>query len=71
MLPWSKGLQFLFFFVFCFCFWTMVKWNSRVTSKVSFFAWKLAGGKILILDMLQRRGCILVNRCFLFKLMKN
>ncbi|RVX22874.1 hypothetical protein CK203_008270 [Vitis vinifera] len=44
-----------------------VIWNSWVPSKVSFFAWEACWGKILILDQLQRRWCMLVYRCFLCK----
>ena len=41
-----------------------VIWNSRVPSKVSFFAWEASLGKVLIIDQLQKRGWSLVNRCF-------
>ncbi|RVW99250.1 hypothetical protein CK203_030728 [Vitis vinifera] len=38
-------------------------WMDRVPTKVSFFAWEAAWGKILTLDKLQRRGWQLPNRC--------
>ncbi|RVW66281.1 putative ribonuclease H protein [Vitis vinifera] len=37
-------------------------WMDRVPTKVSFFAWEAAWGKILTLDKLQRRGWQLPNR---------
>ncbi|RVW40081.1 putative ribonuclease H protein [Vitis vinifera] len=40
-------------------------WMDRVPTKVSFFAWEAAWGKILTLDKLQRRGWQLPNRCYL------
>ena len=40
-------------------------WMASVLSKVSFFAWEAAWGKVLTLDKLQRRGWHLPNRCFL------
>ena len=40
-------------------------WNYWVHSKVSFFAWEAAWGRILTLDMLKRRGIVLANKCFL------
>ena len=33
--------------------------------KVTFFAWEASRGKVLTLEQLQRRGCLLENRCFL------
>ena len=40
-------------------------WNYWVPSKVGFFAWEAAWGRILTLDLLKRRGGVLANRCFL------
>ena len=40
-------------------------WMPFVPSKVSFFSWEVAWGKVLTLDKLQRRGWHLPNRCFL------
>ena len=39
--------------------------DASIPSKVSFFAWEAAWGKVLTLDKLQRRGLHLPNRCFL------
>ena len=36
-----------------------------VPSKVAFFVWEAAWGKVLTLDKLQRRGWQLPNRCYL------
>ena len=33
--------------------------------KVAFFAWEASWGKVLTLELLQRRGFSLANRCFL------
>ena len=44
--------------------WQMV-WRSCVQLKICFFSWEAAWGRILTLDMLQRRGVPLVNRWFL------
>ncbi|RVW22247.1 LINE-1 reverse transcriptase-like [Vitis vinifera] len=38
-------------------------WMDKVPTKVSFFAWEAAWGKILTLDKLQKRGWQLPNRC--------
>ena len=40
-------------------------WNNWVPSKVGVFAWEVAWGKILTLDMLKRCGRVLANICFL------
>ena len=40
-------------------------WVDKVPTKVAFFAWEATWEKILTLDMLQRRGWHLPNRCFL------
>ena len=40
-------------------------WIASVPSKVSFFVWEAAWGKVLTLDELQIRGWHLPNRCFL------
>ena len=38
---------------------------DRVPTKLAFFAWEAAWGKVLTLDRLQKRGWQLPNRCFL------
>ena len=38
---------------------------DRVPTKLAFFAWEAAWGKVLTLDRLQKRGWQLLNRCFL------
>ena len=40
-------------------------WVDRVPTKIAFFAWKAAWGKMLALDRLQKRGWQLPNCCFL------
>ncbi|RVW82388.1 40S ribosomal protein S9-2 [Vitis vinifera] len=40
-------------------------WVNKVPTKVAFFAWEAAWGKILTLDRLQKRGWQFPNRCFL------
>ena len=40
-------------------------WVDRVPTKIVFFAWEAAWGKVLTLDRLQRRGWQFLNRCFL------
>ncbi|RVW40176.1 LINE-1 retrotransposable element ORF2 protein [Vitis vinifera] len=40
-------------------------WNVNVQPKISFFAWKATWGKALTLDMVQKRGWALANRCFM------
>ena len=40
-------------------------WVDRVPTKIAFFAWEDAWGKVLTLDRLQRRGWQFPNRCFL------
>ncbi|RVW53495.1 Mitochondrial Rho GTPase 1 [Vitis vinifera] len=40
-------------------------WMDKVPTKVSFFAWEAAWGKIFTLDKLQRRGWQFPNRCYL------
>ena len=40
-------------------------WVGKVPTKIAFFAWEATWGKVLTLDMLQRRGWHLPNRCFL------
>jgi len=42
-------------------------WRSLAPTKVSFFVWEATHGKILTCDNLQRRGKILVNRCYMCK----
>ena len=45
-------------------------WNYWVSSKVGFYAWEAAWGRILTLGMLKRHGKVLANRCFLYKEME-
>ena len=40
-------------------------WMPCVPTKVTFFAWEAAWGKVLTLDKLQRRGWHLPNHCYL------
>ena len=40
-------------------------WNENVQPKISCFAWEATWGKALTLDMVQKRGWALANRCFL------
>ena len=40
-------------------------WNGWVQPKISFFAWEAAWGKALTLDLVQKRGWSLANRCFM------
>ncbi|RVX05699.1 LINE-1 reverse transcriptase-like [Vitis vinifera] len=40
-------------------------WNVNVQPKISFFAWEATWGKALTLDLVQKRGWALVNRCFM------
>ena len=40
-------------------------WNGWVQPKISFFAWEVAWGKTLTLDLVQKRGWSLANRCFM------
>ncbi|RVW17454.1 Transposon TX1 uncharacterized 149 kDa protein [Vitis vinifera] len=40
-------------------------WNVNVQPKISFFAWEATWGKVLTLDMVQKRGRTLANRCFM------
>ncbi|RVW63720.1 hypothetical protein CK203_052740 [Vitis vinifera] len=40
-------------------------WNVWVQPKISFFAWEAAWGKALTLDLVQKRGWSLTNRCFM------
>ena len=40
-------------------------WNVNVQPKISFFAWEAMWGKALTLDMVQKRGRALANRCFM------
>ena len=36
-------------------------------SKVAFFVWTAALGKILITNNLKKRGCIVMDRCYMCK----
>ena len=40
-------------------------WDVWVQPKISFFAWEAAWGKTLTLDLVQKRGWSLANRCFM------
>ena len=40
-------------------------WNVNVQPKISFFAWEATWGKALTLDMVQKKGRALANRCFM------
>ena len=40
-------------------------WNVWVQPKISFFAWEAMWGKALTLDLIQKRGWVLANRCFM------
>ncbi|RVW12625.1 putative ribonuclease H protein [Vitis vinifera] len=40
-------------------------WKVWVQPKISFFAWEAAWGKALTLDLVQRRGWSLANRCYM------
>ncbi|RVX16052.1 putative ribonuclease H protein [Vitis vinifera] len=42
-----------------------VIWNAKVQPKISFFAWEATWGKALTLDLVQKRGWVLANRCFM------
>ena len=42
-----------------------IVWNSWSLMKMSFFTWEASLVKVLILDMLQKRGLRLVNICAL------
>ena len=38
-------------------------WNSKIPSKISFFAWEAFWGKVITLDRLKRRERALAKRC--------
>ncbi|CAL1389265.1 unnamed protein product [Linum trigynum] len=38
-------------------------WRKLIPAKISFFIWTVAHGKILMVDMLQKHGWSLANRC--------
>ena len=40
-------------------------WYVWVQPKISFFAWEATRGKALTLDLVQKRGWALANRCFM------
>ena len=46
--------------------WSIIR-KSSAPSKVSFYAWEVSEGKILMYDNLQKRGKISVNRCLMCK----
>ena len=43
-------------------------WKSKVPSKVVFFSWTTALGKILTMDNLQKRHIVVIEWCFLCKM---
>ncbi|RVW47166.1 hypothetical protein CK203_070193 [Vitis vinifera] len=45
-------------------FWTEIK-SGKFSPKISFFAWEATWGKALTLDLVQKRGWTLANRCFM------
>ena len=40
-------------------------WNVLVQHKIRFFAWEATWGKALTLDLIQKRGWALANKCFM------
>ncbi|KAL6331568.1 hypothetical protein AAG906_011508 [Vitis piasezkii] len=44
--------------------WSII-WSPYVPTKVGFFAWEASWGKVLTQDQLEKRGCILANKCVL------
>ena len=40
-------------------------WNMSVQPKISFFEWEATWGKTLTLDIVQKKGRTLTNRCFM------
>ena len=50
-----------------FLFLAKEVWGSGAPLKTHIFAWEIVWGKILIVDMLMKRGWPLVNRCILCK----
>jgi len=42
-------------------------WRTKIPSKVAFFAWSAALGKILTMDNIKKRHIIVVDRCCLCK----
>ena len=40
-------------------------WNVWVQHKISFFVWEATWGKALTLDLIQKRGWALANKCFM------
>ncbi|RVW35945.1 hypothetical protein CK203_090578 [Vitis vinifera] len=44
--------------------WTETK-SGKFSPKISFFAWEAMWGKALTLDLVQKRGWALANRCFM------
>ena len=49
------------------CFLWKLIWKSFAPFRVSFFVWEASHDSILTYDSLRKRGKILVNRCFLCK----
>jgi hypothetical protein len=43
-------------------------WRTKVPSKVAFFAWTAAHGKILTLDNLRKKRVIVIDRCCMCKM---
>ena len=46
-------------------FASKVIWKSIAPSKVGFFAWKASWSRILTLDIIQKRGRVMANNCYL------
>ena len=42
-------------------------WRSRVPSKVTLFVWSAALGNILTTDNLRKRGCVVLDWCYICK----
>jgi hypothetical protein len=42
-------------------------WRTKAPSRVAFFIWSAAFGKILMLDNLRKKNMVLVNRCGMCK----
>jgi hypothetical protein len=49
------------------CFPWKRAWQTQAPSRVAFFAWTAALGKILTVDNLRKRKIIIVDRCYLCK----
>jgi hypothetical protein len=42
-------------------------WQTQALSRVAFFVWSAALGKILTLDNLRKHHVIVINKCFMCK----